>query len=180
MSIRDRLVPVVAGAAVLLVALMVIALLRSAANDGTDALEKAKVAQVRTTADSFNNRVESSFGSLAGLGARPWQLTQGSAADQATLKTFAVDPDALSGSFLVDANDTVTSGVLLRPGKLGSTFDRTGLGEGQDGARLRARRRAARGSLRCDHRAAELCVRDRDQGQRHPPACAAPSSSSRR
>jgi len=98
-----------------MVALMVIALLRSAENDGTDALEKAKSAQVRTTADSFNARVESSISSLGGLGARPWDLTPGSAADKATLNTFAVDPDALSGTFLVDANDTVTNGVLLRP-----------------------------------------------------------------
>jgi signal transduction histidine kinase len=81
MSMRDRLVPLVAGAAVFMVALMVIALLRSAANEGTDALEKAKVAQVRTTADSFNARVD---------------------------------------------HDTVTNGVLLRPGRLGSKFDPPG------------------------------------------------------
>ena len=126
MHIRDRFVPAAAGVAVLLVALMVIALLRSAANDGTEALEKAKVAQVGTTADSFNARVESSITSLGGLGARPWELTLRSAADQATLKTFAIDPDALSGTFLVDANDTVTNGVLLRPGMLGSKFDPAG------------------------------------------------------
>ena len=126
MSIRDRLVPAVAGAAVLMVALMVISLLRSAAHDGTDALEKAKVAQVRTTADSFNARVESSISSLGALGARPWELTLRSAADGSTLKTFAIDPDALSGSFLVDAHDTITNGVLLRPGRLGSKFDAAG------------------------------------------------------
>ena len=126
MSIRDRLVPAAAGLAVLLIAVMVIMLLRSAANDGTDALERAKVAQVRTTADSFNARVESSFASLGGLGSRPWELTLHSAADQATLKTFAIDPEALSGTFLVDAHNTVTNGVLLRPGMLGSTFDPPG------------------------------------------------------
>jgi signal transduction histidine kinase len=126
MSIRDRLVPAVAGAAVLMVALMVIALLRSAADNGTEALEDAKVAQVRTTADSFNARVESSITSLGGLGSRPWELTLRSRADRATLDTFAIDPDALSGTFLVDADDTVTNGVLLRPGKLGSTFDAPG------------------------------------------------------
>ncbi len=126
MSVRDRLVPAVAGAAVLLVALMVVALLRSAANEGADALEKAKVAQVRTTADSFNARVESSITSLGGLGSRPWELTPRSAADRATMKTFAIDPDALSGTFLVDGGDTVTNGVLLRPGMLGSKFDPPG------------------------------------------------------
>ena len=126
MSIRDRLVPAIAGVAVLLVALMVIALLRSASNEGSDALEKAKLAQVRTTADSFNARVESSFSALAGLGSRPWELTLRSAADQATLKAFAIDPDALSGSFLVNADDTITDGVLLRPGRLGSTYSTAG------------------------------------------------------
>ncbi|MET0838831.1 MAG: HAMP domain-containing sensor histidine kinase [Marmoricola sp.] len=126
MSVRDRLVPALAGAAVLLVALMVVALLRSAADDGTDALERAKVAQVRTTADSFNARVESSITSLGGLGARPWELTLRSAPDQQTLKTFAIDPEALSGTFLVDTKGTVTNGVLLRPGMLGSTYDAPG------------------------------------------------------
>ena len=126
MSIRDRLLPVAAGTAVLMVALMVILLLRSAANDGTDALERAKVAQVRTTADSFNARVESGMTSVGGLGSRPWELTERSAADQASLKAFAIDPDALAGSFLVDADDTVTNGVLLRPDMLGSKFDPPG------------------------------------------------------
>ena len=126
MSVRDRLVPAIAGAAVLLVALMVVALLRSAANEGTDALEKAKVAQVHTTADSFNARVESSVSSLGALGSRPWELTPRNAVDQATLKTFAIDPDALSGTFLVDGGDTVTNGVLLRQGMLGSKFDPPG------------------------------------------------------
>src|SRR4051812_31423402 len=126
MSIRDRLVPAVAGAAVLMVALMVVALLRSAVNDGTDALERAKAAQVRTTADSFNARVESSISSLGGLGSRPWELTPRSAADRATLNTFAIDPDALSGTFLVNADDEVTNGTLLRPGMLGSKFDPPG------------------------------------------------------
>ena len=126
MSIRDRLVPVAAGLAVLLVAVTVVVLLRSAAENGTHALERAKVAQVNTTADSFNARVESTFGSLGGLGARPWQLTQGSKADKATLKTFQVDPNALSGSFLVDSKDQITNGVLLRKGKLGSTYSPPG------------------------------------------------------
>ena len=122
MSMRDRLFPAVAGLAVLLVAVVVIVLLRSAANQGTDALERAKVAQVRTTADGFNARVESSFASLGGLGSRPWQLTLHSAADQQALNAFSIDPNALSGSFLVNADGTVTDGVLLRPGKLGSTY----------------------------------------------------------
>ena len=126
MWLRDRLVPAVAGLAVLAVAVVVVVLLRSAERDGTDALENAKVAQVRTTATSFNNRVDSSIQSLAGLGARPWELTLRSKADKQILDTFAIDPEAESGSFLVDDKGTITNGTLLRPGMLGSTYDAPG------------------------------------------------------
>lgn len=126
MRLRDRLVPIVAAAAVLAVGVVVVLMLRSATDDGIKALEDAKLAQVSTTARSFDARVESSLGSVGALGARPWELTQGSAADQAVLDTFAVDPQARSGMFLVDADDTITSGVLLQPGRLGGTFDDPG------------------------------------------------------
>ncbi len=120
---RDRLLPAAALLAVLAVALVVVALLRSASTNGTHALEDSKVAQVRSTANSFNARIEASFGSIGGLGARPWELTRGSAADQSVLKAYAIDPKAISGFFLVDATDTITDGVLLRQGRLGSKFD---------------------------------------------------------
>ena len=126
MTLRERLVPVAAAVTVLGVGLAVILLLRGATNDGVTALEDAKQAQVSTTARSFNARVESSLGSLGALGARPWDLTEGSPADQSVLDTFAVDPDARSGSFLVDDEDKITAGVLLQPGKLGSTYDAEG------------------------------------------------------
>jgi len=123
MSKRDRLVPGAALIAVVAVALVIIALLRSASTDGTQALEDLKVAQVQSTANSFNARIESSFASIGGLGARPWELTRGSAADAAALSAFALDPEAISGFFLVDADDTITSGVLLRPSRLGSKYE---------------------------------------------------------
>ena len=129
MSLRERLVPVVAAVAVLAVGMAVIVLLRGATNDGITALEDAKQAQVSTTARSFNARVESSLGSLGGLGARPWELTEDSEADQSVLDTFAVDPDARSGSFLVNADDTITAGVLLQPGELGGQYDAPGWAE---------------------------------------------------
>ena len=129
MTFRERLVPVAAALTVFGVGLAVIFLLRGATNDGITALEDAKQAQVSTTARSFNARVESSLGSLGALGARPWDLTEGSAADQAVLDTFAVDPDARSGSFLVDEEDTITAGVLLQPGRLGGTYEAPGWAE---------------------------------------------------
>lgn len=129
MSTRDRLIPAVAGLAVVAVAVTVVSLLNSAVDDGTRALQDAKVAQVRTTASTFNARVESSIGSLGGLGARPWELTTGSTNDAAALQAFAIDPEATSGFFLVDRSDTITSGVLLSEGGLGSTFDAPGWAE---------------------------------------------------
>jgi signal transduction histidine kinase len=123
MTKRDRLLPAAALLAVLTVAVIVIALLRSATNNGTTALEEAKVAQVPSTANSFNARIESSIGAIGGLGSRPWELTPGSATDGAALNAFAIDPEAISGFFLVDGNDTIVNGILLRPGRLGSTYD---------------------------------------------------------
>lgn len=123
MTLRERLMPVVAALAVLSVGAVVIVMLQSATNDGVKALEDAKLAQVSTTARSFNARVESSLGAFAGIGSRPWELTEASEADQAVLDTFAIDPTARSGSFLVDDQDQITAGVLLRPGRLGSTYD---------------------------------------------------------
>ncbi len=129
MTRRDRLIPGAALLAVLAVALIVVSLLRGASNDGVQALQDAKQAQVRSTANSFNARIESSFASLGGLGARPWDLTLGSKADQTSLDTFAIDPEAISGFFLVGPDDTITSGNLLRPGRLGSTYDPAGWAE---------------------------------------------------
>ena len=123
---RDRLLPAGAGAAVLAVAAVVLLLLGQAGDRGTRALEAAKIAQVRATASSFNARVVGGLSAIAGLGARPWELTSGSVADQKELNTFAVDPNALSGIYLIDERDRVTSGILLRPGRLGSTLDLPG------------------------------------------------------
>lgn len=119
---RDRLAPLLAGGLVLLVAVSVVALLRVANDQGTRALEQAKLAQVKATANSFNARITAQLGAVAGLGSSPWELVPGSAKDAAVLHTFDVNPDAKSGFYLLDAQDRVTSGILLRPGRLGSRF----------------------------------------------------------
>jgi signal transduction histidine kinase len=120
--VRDQLVPVLAGGLVVAVAISVVLLLRAANDQAITALTTAKHDQVQTTARSFNSRVDSSLSAVSGLGASPWQLVRGSAADQRVLNTYNVDPNAKSGFFLVDAHDTITAGVLLRPGRLGSRF----------------------------------------------------------
>lgn len=119
---RERLGPLLAGGLVLAVAVGVLLLLQSAVDQGTKALTKAKLGQIQATANSFNARVTSQLSAVAGLGSQPWQLVPGSKQDAAVLHTFDVDPNAKSGFFLIDAKDTVTEGVLLRPGTLGSTY----------------------------------------------------------
>ena len=121
-AMRDRLSPVLAGGLVLVVAVSVVGLLKIANDQGTEALEAAKIAQVNATANSFNARIGAQLGAVAGLGASPWELVPGSKRDQAVLHTFDVDPNAKSGFFLIDAQDRITDGILLRPGKLGSRF----------------------------------------------------------
>lgn len=118
--VRDHVGPALAALVIIGVAATVIVLLRSANDRGVDALTRAKLQQVQTTADTFNARVSAQLTTSAGLGARPWALTEGSTADQRALNSFNLDPNAKSGYYLVDADGVVTSGVLLRPGRLGT------------------------------------------------------------
>jgi signal transduction histidine kinase len=120
---RDQLAPILAGGLVALVALGVVLLLRGANNQGTDALTRAKLAQVQATADTFNERISSSLTAAAGLGAAPWQLTPNSPADEKVLQTYNIDPNAKSGFYLVNGDGVVTAGVLLRPGSVGRHFN---------------------------------------------------------
>lgn len=126
---RDRLAPILAAGLVLIVAVSVVLLLRAAEDQGTKALTQAKLAQVQATANSFNARVTSQLTAVGGLGRSPWELVPNSRADKAVLHTFDLDPNAKSGFFLIDAQDTVTAGVLLRPGSLGARFAPPGWAE---------------------------------------------------
>ncbi len=116
-----------------LVAAAVVLLLRGAETEGIDALAQAKIAQVPATANSFNARVAVPAHSRRrarrlALGAHPRQRRR----PGASCKTYDVDPNAQSGFFLVDAYDTVTAGVLLRPGAVGSSFPPRRLGRSQE------------------------------------------------
>ena len=108
------------------VAVSVVLLLRSANDQGIQALTRAKLQQVQASADSFNARAAAGLSSVSGLGAAHWQLTMRSPADAKVLATYNVDKNAQSGFFLIDAHNRVTNGVLLRPGRLGSIFDPPG------------------------------------------------------
>ncbi|WP_375478519.1 ATP-binding protein [uncultured Jatrophihabitans sp.] len=125
MRARDRIVPLIAGLMIVLVAASVVLLLASAENQGTKALRTALLGQVRATANSFNARVGASLTSAASFGSVGWDLTKGSAKDNRILQTYNVNPNAKSGFYLVNGDGDITAGVLLKPGVLGSRFDST-------------------------------------------------------
>jgi signal transduction histidine kinase len=124
--IREQLMPIIAGALVIVVGVSVVLLLRVANNQGIDALTRAKLQQVQTTADSFNARVKSELGAVTGLGGLHWQLTPNSKSDMQVLDTYNIDKNATSGFYLINSADKVTEGILLRKGMVGSTFDPPG------------------------------------------------------
>lgn len=127
--LRDRIAPVVAAGLVLAVAISVLLLLQHAGDRGTKALANAKVAQVQSLANSFNARMGAQISAVAGFGTTRWDLKTGSKSDASRLQAFNVNPDARSGYFLIDGDDRVTTGILLRPGALGSTYAPPGWAE---------------------------------------------------
>lgn len=127
--LRDRVAPVVAAGLVLAVAVSVLLLLQHAGDRGTSALANAKVAQVQSLANSFNARMGAQIAAVAGFGTTRWDLKAGSKSDASRLQAFNINPEARSGYFLIDGNDRVTAGVLLRPGALGSAYAPPGWAE---------------------------------------------------
>ncbi len=149
---RDRLAPILAGLLVVVVGLGVVLLLRLAGGQGTNALTAAKFGQVNAIANSFNARYAAQISSVAGFSSTNWELVQGSKSDNALLQTFnGLDPNAESGFFLADKNDTITAGVLLRPGALGPHYALAGVGRGEGPARQTGCGRDAGGEHESDH-----------------------------
>jgi signal transduction histidine kinase len=121
--LRERLAPILAGLLVVIVGAAVVFMLRLAGDQGTTALRTAKLGQVNAIANSFNARYAAQISDVAGFSSTNWELVPGSKADNKLLQTFnRLNPNAESGFFLLDKNDTITAGVLLRAGRLGSHY----------------------------------------------------------
>lgn len=120
--LREILAPVLAAVLIIAMALGVLTLLRVANSRGTDALIDAKVSQVGVTASSFDARYATQLGAGAGIGGTAWELRPNSAADQVILNTFNGILEPGSGVLLVDSRDTITAGLGLGPGIVGSRF----------------------------------------------------------
>jgi signal transduction histidine kinase len=117
------LAPVLAGLFVVAVGVTVLLMLRLAGDQGTQALTTAKLGQVDAIANSFNARYAAQISGVAGFSSTNWELVPGSKADNQLLQTFnGLNPNAESGFFLLDRTDTITAGVLLRSGRLGSHY----------------------------------------------------------
>jgi len=126
---RDRILSVIAGVMVLVLAGLIIVAVLSAQNNGRKALENLQVAQVQQLARSLDSEVASAFTAIAGfIGPKPWNLTPGDPADTRRLQAFQdQNPAARTGYLLVDRSGTITSGTLLTGASIGQPVNRTGL-----------------------------------------------------
>lgn len=121
--LREVFAPVVAAVLIIAVALGALTLLRVANRRGTDALIEAKVSQVGVTASSFDARYAAQMGSSTGtVGSVGLELRPHSRADQRILDTFGAALEPGSGLLLLDARDTITAGLGLDPGLVGTRF----------------------------------------------------------
>jgi signal transduction histidine kinase len=131
---RDRLIAL--GAIALLVALAttVVVLVLDAQHAGIETREDFRLEQAQAEANRMDTRVQQAYGSLAGIYGAPgaFTLKPNDPADAALL--VPQDPEARTGSVLVDADGVIVNGSLLRDeAVIGETLDRAGLDRALDG-----------------------------------------------
>src|SRR5436305_4254767 len=115
-NFRDRLVGLLAGLVVIVLAGLVIVAVLSAQNNGRKALEDLQLSQVQQLARSLDAQVASVFGQAVGFGGtKPWNLAANDPTDAARLQALqATNPGAKTGYVLVDHNGVITNGTLLQ------------------------------------------------------------------
>lgn len=128
----ESLLPAIVLLGFLVTTVVVNLLLTSAEERGVDALEESVSGEVQAIADSQNQRFINTFSSASGLssglGGDPFELVVGSERDRVELEDLlALVADTRSGFYLLDSVNTITQGVLLPPGIVGTTFDWAGL-----------------------------------------------------
>ena len=132
----ESLLPAIVLLGFLVTTVVVNLLLTSAEERGVEALEESVSGEVQAIAASQNQRFINTFSSASGLssglGGDPFELVVGSTKDRDELEDLlALVADTRSGFYLLDATDTITQGVLLPAGALGTTFEWPGLEEFQ-------------------------------------------------
>ncbi|MEN3272702.1 MAG: Cache domain, partial [Actinomycetota bacterium] len=126
--VRDRVIAI--GAALVLVALaiVVVALVLGAQDTGISTREDLRLEQARALAASMDTRVQGAFTSIGGIYSAPgaWRMGVGDPTDAA--KLAPQDPEARTGTLLVNADKVLVNGSLLRdPSQIGKPYDREGL-----------------------------------------------------
>ncbi len=126
--VRDRVIAI--GAALVLVALaiVVVALVLGAQDAGISTREDLRLEQARALAASMDTRVQGAFTSIGGIYSAPgaWTMKPGDTTDAA--KLAPQDPEARTGTLLVNSDKVLVNGSLLRdPTAIGKPYDREGL-----------------------------------------------------
>jgi signal transduction histidine kinase len=132
--LRDRLVAL--GAVIILAALAVtvVVLVLDAQRSGIDTREDFRLEQAQAEANRMETRVQQAFGSITGVYGAPGAFTMelGSPTDAAALSP--ADPEARTGTVLVDETGTIVNGTLLRDeSMIGDPLERKGLDRALDG-----------------------------------------------
>jgi signal transduction histidine kinase len=131
MKNRDRLMPAVAIAVMVVLMGLVVATVFDARHRARRALEKNQRAAVTQFAASMEARMVSALGSFRGLVGQGFTLEIGSASDQASLQQVQnLIPEARTGILLVNDQLVVTTGTLLRdPATVGRRYERPGMAD---------------------------------------------------
>ena len=128
-NVRDRVVGVLAGMMVVILAALIVVAVLSAENNGRRALESLQVSQVQQLARSLDAELGAVFSQEVSIGGtKPWTLVAGDPADARRLEALqAENPSATTGYVLVDRNGLITSGTLVGQTSIGQLVARTGL-----------------------------------------------------
>lgn len=127
-STRDRVIAVGAVLVLAALAVAVVLLVLGAQQAGIETREDLRLEQARTEASRMDTRVQQAYGSLTGVYGAPGVFTMApnDPADMAVLEPQ--NPEAKTGSVLVDRDSIVVNGALLRdPDLVDERLDREGL-----------------------------------------------------
>lgn len=126
--VRDRVVAVVAVVILVALAGTVVALVLDAQRSGIETREEFRLEQARSEANQMESRFQSAYQSLLGAYGSPGTFTMvpGDEADATLIAPR--DPQARTGTVLVDTEGVIVNGALLRDAAdVGDRVDREGL-----------------------------------------------------
>jgi signal transduction histidine kinase len=139
-KLREWLVPTAAAGLIAVLAVVTLVLIDSARQRGLEALEEAKTAEINAAAASRDQQISGFFSATSALAAQPWDFKPSSPADLDILNRYR-SPEAHTGFFLIDPQDRVTQGLLLkRPDLIGARYDHPGFAEARNSSQLLAGR----------------------------------------